>query len=64
MGMICYCNGSLARERIRDELNKERENNYEKTNDWTLFNQAVLDDSESSENELGVYFPLGRSFLA
>lgn len=60
MGMICYCNGSLARERIRDELNKERENNYEKTNDWTLFNQAVLDDSESSENELGVYFPLGE----
>lgn len=58
--MICYCNGSLAREKIRDQLNKERANGAENNNDWTLFNQAVLDDSKDDDNELGVYFPLGE----
>ncbi|CAI4063786.1 hypothetical protein SUVZ_07G4220 [Saccharomyces uvarum] len=60
MGMICYCNGSLAREKIRDQLNKERANDAENDDDWTLFNQAVLDDSKEDVNELGVYFPLGE----
>ncbi|CAI4036762.1 hypothetical protein SMKI_16G0660 [Saccharomyces mikatae IFO 1815] len=57
MGMICYCNGSLAREKIREQLNSEH---AEKSDDWALFNQAVLDDSENNDNELGVYFPLGE----
>ncbi|CAI4062783.1 hypothetical protein SKDZ_07G4370 [Saccharomyces kudriavzevii ZP591] len=60
MGMICYCNGSLAREKIRDRLNREGANNAENSNDWTLFNQAVLKDSQEDDNELGVYFPLGE----
>lgn len=52
MGMICYCNGSLARERIRDQLSP--------SHDWRPFNSAVLDDSLSTDNEIGCYFPLGE----
>lgn len=55
MGMICYCNGSLAREKIRDQLNGE-----EKSGDWTQFNAAVGDESLANEDEIGVYFPLGE----
>lgn len=55
MGMICYCNGSLAREKIRDELNGN-----ETSRDWTLFNEALSDDSLANEDEIGVYFPLGE----
>lgn len=55
MGMICYCNGSLAREKIRDQLNGE-----ENSGDWTLFNEAVNDDSLDNQDEIGVYFPLGE----
>lgn len=55
MGMICYCNGSLARERIRDQLNGD-----EKSRDWTAFNEAVSDDNLPNQDEIGVYFPLGE----
>lgn len=55
MGMICYCNGSLAREKIRDELNGNPE-----SRDWTLFNEAVSDDALPNDDEIGVYFPLGE----
>jgi len=56
MGMICYCNGSLAREKIRDELNLK----YGKPeNDWTLFNE-LLDKSGKFDEKLGIYFPLGE----
>lgn len=55
MGMICYCNGSLAREKIRDQLNGN-----ETSRDWTLFNEAVSDDGLPNEDEIGVYFPLGE----
>lgn len=54
MGMICYCNGSLAREGVRNELNQDG------SNDWTLFNEAVMDPSVNTSNELGIYFPLGE----
>ncbi|SCU79195.1 LAMI_0A07712g1_1 [Lachancea mirantina] len=52
MGMICYCNGSLARERIRDQLDGNH--------DWKLFNEAVLSKTLNTDNELGIYFPLGE----
>lgn len=55
MGMICYCNGALAREKIRDELNETGEGNS-----WNLFNEAVLDDTIDNSDELGIYFPLGE----
>ncbi|CEP24930.1 XKS1 [Cyberlindnera jadinii] len=55
MGMICYCNGSLAREKIRDLLNKK----FNKpSNDWTLFDKLL---SQSKFNKaVGVYFPIGE----
>lgn len=56
MGMICYCNGSLAREKVRDELNTK----YDKpVGDWTTFNE-FLDKSGDFDEKLGCYFPLGE----
>ena len=54
MGMICYCNGSLAREKVRDEIN-QNVSTY-----WDKFNNAVLDENLDTSNELGIYFPLGE----
>lgn len=57
MGMICYCNGSLSREKVRNELNEKL---GEKGDDpWTNFN-SLLDNSSSFNNKLGVYFSLGE----
>ena len=56
MGMICYCNGSLARERIRDAVN-EKYGVEEKS--WDKFNE-ILDNSSKFDNKLGIYFPLGE----
>lgn len=54
MGMICYCNGSLAREKVRDEINMDG------SLDWDKFNEAVLDEQLDTSDELGIYFPLGE----
>ncbi|AGO12001.1 AaceriAGR324Cp [[Ashbya] aceris (nom. inval.)] len=51
MGMICYCNGALARERIKDTLGDE-------SGSWAAFNRALEDDSVDTFAELAVYFPL------
>lgn len=58
MGMICYCNGSLAREKIRDELNDD--NGLSSSNSWEAFNKAVLDKEVDTSDELGIYFPLSE----
>ncbi|AAS54814.2 AGR324Cp [Eremothecium gossypii ATCC 10895] len=50
MGMVCYCNGALARERIKDTLGDE--------SGWAAFSKALEDDSVDTSAELGVYFPL------
>ncbi|KAK6465412.1 D-xylulokinase [Scheffersomyces coipomensis] len=57
MGMICYCNGSLAREKIRDKVNQKYQIEDEKS--WDKFNQ-ILDSNEKFNNKLGIYFPLGE----
>lgn len=54
MGMICYCNGALARERIRDHINGGP------TKDWKCFNDAVNDTKLNNDDEVGIYFPLGE----
>ncbi|KTB23551.1 Xylulose kinase [Nakaseomyces glabratus] len=54
MAMICYCNGSLAREKVRDSLNENQ------STSWTNFDEAVLDESLDTSGELAVYFPLGE----
>ncbi|GMM55803.1 xylulokinase [Maudiozyma humilis] len=57
MAMVCYCNGSLAREQIRDELNATKSI---APGDWEEFSAAVADDSLDTSDELAVYFPLGE----
>lgn len=54
MGMICYCNGALARERVRDHINGDM------SHSWTSFNNALLDTNLNNDDEVGVYFPLGE----
>lgn len=56
MGMICYCNGALARENVRNQLNEKY--NVEKDS-WDKFNE-ILDNSEKFDRRLGIYFPLGE----
>ncbi|KAH3664039.1 hypothetical protein OGAPHI_004753 [Ogataea philodendri] len=58
MGMLCYCNGALAREIVRDKLNEKYK---EPKNSWDKFN-SLLDKSVplNGKFELGIYFPLGE----
>ncbi|KAJ1337661.1 xylulokinase [Microdochium nivale] len=65
MFMLCYKNGGLAREKVRDRLPKA--SGGESGGDpWVSFNKAVLDtppldiasDSDKSRAKLGLYFPL------
>nr|ANG59284.1 D-xylulokinase [Spathaspora gorwiae] len=57
MGMICYCNGSLARERVRDEVNEKYQ--IEDKKSWNKFNE-ILDNTGKFDNKLGIFFPLGE----
>ncbi|EDO17918.1 hypothetical protein Kpol_1010p34 [Vanderwaltozyma polyspora DSM 70294] len=54
MGMICYSNGSLAREKIRDAINDND------TGDWEAFNKEVCTEGNSNADEIGVYFPISE----
>lgn len=56
MGMICYCNGALAREKVRDAVN---EKHGEEHDSWDRFDQ-LLDESTEFDRRLGIYFPLGE----
>lgn len=56
MGMICYCNGALAREKVRDALNEKHQC---EEGSWDKFN-GILDNSSKFDNRLGIYFPLGE----
>lgn len=56
MGMICYCNGALARENVRNAVNKKYDLEKES---WDKFDE-ILDASEDFDNKLGIYFPLGE----
>ncbi|TWU73567.1 hypothetical protein ED733_004408 [Metarhizium rileyi] len=61
MFMLCYKNGGLAREKVRDALLPKPVSG--KTG-WETFNQAVLDTpplgmaAERDQAKLGLYFPL------
>lgn len=62
MGMLCYCNGALAREQIRDEVNKKYS-----SQGWDKFDE-ILDarfskdekDNVDGDEKVGIYFPLGE----
>ncbi|KAF2770287.1 putative D-Xylulose kinase [Teratosphaeria nubilosa] len=58
MFMLCYKNGGLARERVRDHLN-----NGTPTKDWTRFNDLATSTpplsqpTDTAPMRLGLYFP-------
>lgn len=61
MGMLCYCNGSLAREQIRDEINRKYN-----TTGWDQFDE-ILDGeylqgctAKGDVCKVGLFFPLGE----
>ncbi|VEU19397.1 DEKNAAC100378 [Brettanomyces naardenensis] len=62
MGMLCYCNGALARENVRDAIN-EKFNVHDKSpvGVWKKFD-SILDESSplNGKLELGIYFPKGE----
>ncbi|KAK6537863.1 hypothetical protein TWF694_010763 [Orbilia ellipsospora] len=61
MFMLCYKNGGLAREEIRDAINKA---SGVEDHSWALFNKAATETSvlgkadENSKAKVGFYFPL------
>ena len=55
MFMLCYKNGGLAREQIRDQF-KERD--WEKFNETALATSPVSQKNDSDDMRLGLYFPL------
>ncbi|KAI1433111.1 xylulose kinase-like protein [Xylaria sp. CBS 124048] len=61
MFMLCYKNGGLAREKIRDALPKP---DVKSKDPWATFNQAVLStppldiQKDGDPAKLGLYFPL------
>lgn len=62
MFMLCYCNGALARNAIRDSLNKEQSSNAS-SESWDAFNSAASTGAPTSDAlpeiaKLGLYFPL------
>lgn len=57
MAMLCYKNGSLAREYIRDSINVKYGGDFE---DWSKFNDLAVASKKSRPGEplrLGFYYP-------
>ncbi|ODV60998.1 uncharacterized protein ASCRUDRAFT_7972 [Ascoidea rubescens DSM 1968] len=63
MGMICYCNGALPRNDIKDEINlKYRVRGDKEKDEWSIFNR-ILDGNKYQafkEQKMGVYFKYGE----
>lgn len=53
--MLCYKNGGLAREQIRDQLSSSKE--WDKFNDAAVFTPPLSQKSDSDPQRLGLYFP-------
>jgi xylulokinase len=58
MFMLCYKNGGLARENIRDQINGSKSNNWDKFNEVALSSPPLSQKNESDPMRLGLYFPL------
>ena len=63
MGMLCYCNGALAREQVRDAINEKYNTQAQ---GWDKFDE-VLNEQYAKElstlntaERVGIYFPLGE----
>lgn len=57
MFMLCYKNGGLAREHIRDAVNGDESKKWDKFNDATRSSPPLNQHSESEPMRLGLYFP-------
>ena len=57
MFMLCYKNGGLAREQVRDQLNKS-DSNWKKFNDTALSTPPLSQKNDSDPMRLGLYFSL------
>ena len=61
MFMLCYKNGGLAREYVRNDINESL--NVSDSNTWTEFNKALettaplAQNSKSSPMQMGLFFP-------
>ena len=61
MFMLCYKNGGLAREQIRDQLNtvtSQPENSWETFDSTALSTPPLAQTADSDPMRLGLYFPL------
>ncbi|KAI5808524.1 hypothetical protein DFH27DRAFT_539539 [Peziza echinospora] len=64
MFMLCYCNGALAREHVRDKIQAHHGRTESGQDAWNLFNDTALSSyplgkkSPSDPAKLGIYFPL------
>lgn len=63
MFMLCYKNGGLAREQVRDALNRELSPTSSASKSWEKFNEVSLatspmgQKSEEAHMKIGLYFP-------
>lgn len=57
MFMLCYKNGGLAREQIRDTLNGDKSSSWDKFNDKAVSTPPLSQKSDSGEMRMGLYFP-------
>jgi len=57
MFMLCYKNGGLAREHIRDAVNGDESGTWDKFNDATRSSPPLNQRSDPDHMKLGMYFP-------
>lgn len=57
MFMLCYKNGGLAREHIRDALNNDKSNSWNKFNDISVKSPPLNQKDASDSMKLGLFFP-------
>lgn len=55
--MLCYKNGGLAREHIRDQLNASGDKSWDKFNEAAVNTAPLAQKSDSEDLRLGLYFP-------
>ncbi|RPB27719.1 actin-like ATPase domain-containing protein [Terfezia boudieri ATCC MYA-4762] len=66
MFMLCYCNGALAREHIRDKIQSYHNRAETGQESWNLFNELATStpplgkQSESDPAKIAFYFPLSE----
>jgi xylulokinase len=57
MFMLCYKNGGLAREHIRDAVNNDQNRTWDKFNDAALSSPPLNQRNNSDSMKFGLYFP-------